>query len=212
MVEINLRETTTTTKLDSVPVWSLCLLHLSSLFIVSSLSSAQPPNARCAGGFPDGFVRGFRNVLVGGLNHHHRVCVTTGALPSSRLCKEDFLISISSLIWICFLIFCLNMSSICLGVWTVLYLVPLKPQSGLYLLVRGGDVLDSRWCTKPMRVVSLVGSFSGSASKLVVVALVSVFPDLVMLRVGFVRLERAFNAHYDLSRDYMVRELFRVWR
>jgi len=79
-------------------------------------------------------------------------------------------------------------------------MVPLKPQAWLCMLVHSGDVLDSRWCTKRLRVGSLVGSFSSSASKLVVVALVSVFPDPVMLRVGFVRLERAFNALCDLTR------------
>jgi len=78
----------------------------------------------------------------------------------------------------------------------VLYLVPLKPQWRFCLLVRSGDVLDSRWCTKPMGV----GSFSGSASNLGVLALLYVFPDPVMLRVGFVRLEKAFNAHCDLFR------------
>ena len=60
--------------------------------------------------------------------------------------------------------------------------------------------LDSRWCTKPMRVGPLVCSYPGSVSKLIVVSVVSVFPDRVMLRVEFVRLERAFNACCDLSR------------
>jgi hypothetical protein len=68
----------------------------------------------------------------------------------------------------------------------------MKPHAGLCLLVRG--------CVVLVYVGSLVGSFSGSASKLIVVALVSIFPEPIMFCVGFVRLERAFNARCDLSR------------
>ena len=72
--------------------------------------------------------------------------------------------------------------------------------SGVVFVGTRRGCLDSRWCTKPMRVGPLVCSYPGSVSKLIVVSVVSVFPDRVMLRVEFVRLERAFNACCDLSR------------